>query len=200
MSTVYSDLPRSQASTPTRRAKEDSSRTDFVSFQIPGNSIWTEQEVEVGVVDLLPSALLTVLVSPLTTTTSGGGNSNSSYITYPNGRLTQRDRAATQLQKAPASPARSIRVNTSYKLAREIDEGFGPPRKRENSFSYLRCMNCNQQFLVSKRSPRNADDGDFCSGECHMSFLAAGIRQQYGSGEEILNYLDSSDEDDVEEV
>jgi hypothetical protein len=186
---------------------EDSSRTDFVSFQIPGNSIWTEQEVEVGVVDLLPSALLTVLVSPLTTTTSGGGNNNSSYIAYPNGRLTQRDRAATQLQKAPASSARSISaikvntsLNTSYKVARVIDEGFGPPRKRENSFSYLRCMNCNQQFLVSKRSPRNADDGDFCSGECHMSFLAAGIRQQYGSGEEILNYLDSSDEDDVEEV
>ena len=187
MSTVYSDLPRSKASTPTRRAKmEDSSRTDFVSFQIPNNSV---QEVYC----CCPS----VLVSPLTTTTSGGGNNNSSYIAYPNGRLTQRDRAATQLQKAPASPARSIRVNTSYKLAREIDEGFGPPRKRENSFSYLRCMNCNQQFLVSIRSPRNADDGDFCSGECHMSFLAAGIRQQYGS-EEILNYLDSSDEDDVE--
>ena len=185
MSTVYSDLPRSQASTPTRRAKEDSSRTDFVSFQIPSNSV---QEVYCR-----PS----VLVSPLTTTTSGGGNNNSSYITYPNGRPTQRDRAATQLQKAPASPARSIRVNTSYKVARVIDEGFGPPRKRENSFSYLRCMNCNQQFLVSKRSPRNADDGDFCSGECHMSFLVAGIRQLYGSGEEIiLNYLDSSDDDD----
>ena len=193
MSTVYSALPRSKASTPTRRAKmEDSSRTDFVSFQIPGNSSWTEQEV---------------LVSPLTTTTSGGGNNNSSYIAYPNGRPTQRDRAATQLQKAPASSARSISaikvntsLNTSYKVVCVIDEGFGPPRKRENSFSYLRCMNCNQQFLVSKRSPRNADDGDFCSGECHMSFLAAGIRQQYGSEEIILNYLDSSDDDDEEEV
>jgi len=174
---------------------EDSSRTDFVSFQIPSNSV---QEVYCR-----PS----VLVSPLTTTTSGGGNNNSSYITYPNGRPTTRDRAATQLQKAPASSARSISaikvntsLNTSYKVARVIDEGFGPPRKRENSFSYLRCMNCNQQFLVSKRSPRNADDGDFCSGECHMSFLVAGIRQQYGSEEIILNYLDSSDDDDEEEV
>ena len=49
-----------------------------------------------------------------------------------------------------------------------------------SSFTHIRCLNCQNQYVVSARRSPGKHDSEFCSGECRCSFLAAGIETTYG--------------------
>lgn len=80
----------------------------------------------------------------------------------------------------------------------------GSPNTKRTSSKFLRCLNCESQFVVpSCRSPRS-NHGDFCSGECRCSFLVDGKLATYEQTENKTTswdnkfVLDSSgDEDDM---
>ena len=134
----------------------------------------------------------------------------------------KKSRSRSVLTNSPPSPARSISLNivTTQRTSGDFSNdslslGKAPPtvsspspsrQKRVPSFTHVRCLNCDQQFVVHK-TPRNnnssSSNGDFCSGECRCSFLATGIDQQYlgyrqeRSSESQTFVLNSSDDEDM---
>ena len=196
----YTMAGSSAPSTPTRGKKVSRQQqphpTEVISFRIPSMSE--------GIIKKLANSPTAII---------NCGNSHESPA---------RGRAITRTP--PGSPTHTMHVDTSNltisarrssSSASSCDMfiGDGPPtlrspgtRKRTCSFTHLRCMNCNQQFLVSNRSPRSADDGDFCSGECRCSFLASGVDQQYGcmnnsqfGSEAAMTFVLNSSEDEEDD-
>ena len=105
-----------------------------------------------------------------------------------------RSRAITKTNSPPRTNA-SLHVDTSIFSANQSFEEFSrdsfedsstvsspssPLRKRNSSFTHIRCLNCQNQYVVSARRSPGKHDSEFCSGECRCSFLAAGIETTYG--------------------
>jgi hypothetical protein len=101
------------------------------------------------------------------------------------------------------SKSDSFSYDYSLSMSRENTE-VSPKIFRSGSFTHVRCLNCNQQFIVNTKSPasdaslRGNMTDEFCSGECRCSFLATGIDQQYhyNARASLSTFvLNSSDED-----
>jgi len=195
-----SEGTRSQPSTPISRSRDrNRSRKDetTVPFRIPSTERDTKQ------MDKYTKAKVT--------------GSHSTDIPK------KKSRSRSVLTNSPPSPARSISLNivTTQRISGDFSNdslslGKAPPtvsspspsrrRLRVPSFTHVRCLNCDQQFVVHK-TPRSSSSSsnseDFCSGECRCSFLATGIDQQYfgyrqeRSSESQTFVLNSSDDEDM---
>jgi hypothetical protein len=194
------DGSRSQPSTPVSRSKPKNNRSSNESKAVPFRIPSSYEE---------PKHIAKVTGSPV---------SNNTNIPTPK----KNSRTRSVLTNSPPSPARSSA--SSLHLDTQRDSGDfssseslflsdaapptvsspSPSRRRVSSFTHVRCLNCDQQFVVH-RTPRNSpsNNGDFCSGECRCSFLATGIDQQYlGYREERSSaaqtfVLNSSDDEDM---
>ena len=188
---------RSAPSTPQRNPRE-ATEESLTPFRIPNEKNDHKKNIEEPAFKETPPQIIITRAS----------RGSSSTVTPPESPARSHSLGASSQRKRPAD------LNCDMIIKNEPTIRSSPTRvSRSGSFTHVRCLNCNQQFIVNNRtSPKLSQssnlNGDFCSGECRCSFLATGIDQQYNykkdssvsfvfnnSDDEEMN-LDDEDEND----